>query len=155
MKQRTLSLITLAALAMTLFAGTALARGPHHGKNCEGSPRILEIIPDLTDNQKAEIETLIEQKRSAMKDERKKGLKLMIELKKLVEDDVAEPKVHAKIDQIAEHRATGMKKRYAHHREIAKVLTEEQREYLKELGPGFMMHKFGCGRKGHGQMHGW
>ncbi|MBD3321474.1 MAG: periplasmic heavy metal sensor [Chitinivibrionales bacterium] len=158
MKNQPLSLTAAAALSAVLFAGAVFARGPHKGRHCGETPRILEVIPDLTDEQRSKIEAIHESKQDEMKADRKAGLKLWVELKKLAENEADETEVNAKIDEIAVHHAQVMKKRFAHHREVAKILSEEQKEYLKDLGPGFLGHGFGCcgrGHKRHGMKHGW
>jgi Spy/CpxP family protein refolding chaperone len=89
---------------------------------------------DLTDDQKAKMEKVRTDFQLMMVDQQAKIRKAQIQLRVLMHDEkAAVTAVEAQIDQVAKWRAEGAKLRYRHHAEMQSVLTDKQKEMLKEL----------------------
>ena len=91
---------------------------------------------ELTDDQKAKMEKLRDDFQMLMIDQQAKVRKAQIQMRQLRRDDKASVSaVEAQIDQIAKLRAESAKMRYRHHTEMRSILTDKQKEQLKEIGP--------------------
>lgn len=64
----------------------------------------------------------------------------MLELRQLRLENAETNKINAKIDEIARTRAEIQKKAYAHHLEVRKILTEEQKRIFDNMGAHFGTH---------------
>jgi Spy/CpxP family protein refolding chaperone len=97
---------------------------------------------ELTDDQKTKMEQMRGDFQMLMIDQQAKVRKAQLQLRQLRRDDKASPAaVEAQIDQVAKVRAESAKMRYRHHSEMQSILTDKQKEMLKELkvqGPGRM-----------------
>ncbi|MBD3241349.1 MAG: periplasmic heavy metal sensor [Chitinivibrionales bacterium] len=152
--KRTALIAVVTALVLSMGASSAFARrGP--GGGCRfGGPidRLANIVPDLTEDQREELEQILEKGRESMRVDRVKMLKLRRELRELIVDGAKESATDAKIDAITAVRASMMKRRVALMNEARGVLTDEQLEVLKDIGMPIMglgMHgKGGCGGPG-------
>lgn len=87
----------------------------------------------------------------------------MLDLKKLVLEKADTNAINGAIDAIAKARAEIQKKAFAHHQEIGKLLTDEQKKIFDQMecgmGIGMGMHGKGCGMGMHSKgcgmgMHG-
>jgi len=122
---------TIAILA--LVVGTSIAQdapkdGKHHGKHGKHQA-MLDDIPDLTDDQKAQIKEIREESRKQMQPQREESKKLrlkMIELKSSENPD--QKQINALIDQQAKVKADMMKARTASELKVRSILTPEQRK---------------------------
>ena len=143
-------LLTLTSLNMQAQppGGKGNGEGPGCGQGMhQGKMDPLSCITDLTDEQKAKLETIMESHRKECQ-----GIHLDIEAKEIelkrlkLADDFDEKAINQKIDEIYALKATLDKKRVALHNEFAKVLSPEQMKTLrchKGAGDGF--------GEGHGQ----
>lgn len=73
----------------------------------------------------------------------------MLDLKKLVLEKADTNAINGAIDAIAKARAEIQKKVFAHHQEIGKLLTDEQKKIFDQMGCGMEMHGMGCGMGRH------
>jgi Spy/CpxP family protein refolding chaperone len=87
-------------------------------------------LPDLTEKQEEQIDELTASMRKEMRAAHKEAQKLREELHGLVKDGASDAKIEAKIDEAARLHADKMKKHALLMRDVARVLTEEQREAL-------------------------
>ena len=67
----------------------------------------------------------------------------MLDLKKLVLEKADTNAINGAIDAIAKARAEIQKKAFAHHQEIGKLLTDEQKKIFDQMGCGMGMHGMG------------
>lgn len=95
--------------------------------------RVAEKL-DLTDEQKAAMEKSRTDFQLSMIDQQAKIRKARIQLRALMRDDKgAVTAVEAQMDQIAKYRAEAAKMRYRHQAEMKSILTDKQKEMLKEI----------------------
>lgn len=78
----------------------------------------------------------------------------MLDLKKLVLEKAGTNAINGAIDAIAKARAEIQKKAFAHHQEIGKLLTDEQKKIFDQMGCGMGMHGMGCGMEMKGKVCG-
>ncbi len=81
----------------------------------------------------------------------------MLDLKKLVLEKADTNAINGAIDAIAKARAEIQKKAFAHHQEIGKLLTDEQKKIFDQMGcgmgmHGMGMHGMGCGMEMKGKV---
>jgi len=76
----------------------------------------------------------------------------MLDLKKLVLEKTETNAINGAIDAIAKARAEIQKKAFAHHLEIGKLLTDEQKKIFDQMGCGMGMHGMGCGMEMKGKV---
>jgi Spy/CpxP family protein refolding chaperone len=70
----------------------------------------------------------------------------MLDLKKLVLEKADTNAINGAIDAIAKARAEIQKKAFAHHQEIGKLLTDEQKKIFDQMGCGMEMKGKVCGQ---------
>ena len=140
---RTLSAIAAGALVVattvSTFAGQPPAGqrpGPGFGRGGPGGPFPVLVHLNLTDDQKAQIKTLLDEERTQT-DAQSPGRKLM-ELQRTLSAAVfADVPDTAQIDQlrasIAEAEAAALARRVDMQLKVAQILTPEQRQRAREL----------------------
>lgn len=136
-------LITLTTLSLQAQppGGKGMGEGPGYGPGMhQGDMEPLSCIADLTDEQKAKLEPLMETHRKECQGIRLDIEEKEIQLKRLeLADEFDEKAIYQKIDEIYALKATLEKNRLSLHNEMAKVLTPEQMKSLghhKGMGPG-------------------
>lgn len=94
---------------------------------------------ELTDDQKAKMEKLRDDFQMLMIDQQAKVRKAQIQMRQLRRDDKASVSAaEAQIDVIAKLKAESAKMRYRHHTEMRSILTDKQKDMLKEMRPRSM-----------------
>ncbi len=78
----------------------------------------------------------------------------MLDLKKLILEKADTNAINDAIDAIAKARAEIQKKAFAHHQEIVRLLTDEQKKIFDQMGCGMGMHGMGCGMEMRGKVCG-
>jgi Spy/CpxP family protein refolding chaperone len=112
---------------------------PRHGmrmKHGERGDMRMEMAAklEMTEEQKTKMEKLQTDFQLLMVDQQAKVRKAQIQLRQLMRDDkAAVTAVETQIDQMAKLRAEAAKMRYRHHAEMQSVLTDKQKEMLKEI----------------------
>lgn len=96
---------------------------------------------DLTDKQIDKIKEMKYQFNLERIDQKAAIEKAQLKLNKMKRDEVSESKVFAAIDGASELRAEMKKMQYKHHAEIKNLLTDEQKEKMKELRNGSFVKK--------------
>ena len=132
------SIIVKAGIVLAISAFTVLAMpgggfGPHGRPG--GGPGIagmLDRIPDLTEKQEKEIYAILDPVRTELRKAQREIGDLHKEIQELTLEGADEAIVNRKIDELADLQRVLMKKRFALHRQIAQVLTEEQKKFLAE-----------------------
>lgn len=156
--KRLTTILIAAALLCPLMAEARPRHGqapmaPRHGMKMKqgersGMRKMMAAKLELTDEQKAKMEKLRTDFQLSMVDQQAKVRKGQIQLRQLMRDDkAAVTAVEAQIDQMARLRAESAKMRFRHHAEMQSILTDKQKEMLKELREdrpgkmrGMMMH---------------
>jgi Spy/CpxP family protein refolding chaperone len=87
-------------------------------------------LPGLTEKQEEQIDELTASMRKEMRGAQKQSRKLHEELNELIKSGAGDAEIAEKVDQAAQVHAERMKKQALLMRDIAEVLTEEQREAL-------------------------
>lgn len=112
-----------------------------HGRRGEMRMEMAAKL-ELTDDQKAKMEKMRGDFQMLQIDQQAKVRKAQLQLRQLMRDEKSSPAaVEAQIDQVAKVRAEGAKMRYRHHAEMQSILTEKQKQMMKEMkaqGPGRM-----------------
>ena len=130
----------VAAAALTLVAVSSVwaqkGRGDEETRMERRREHLMEVIPDLTEEQLDQMQALREEGRKEMKPLQLAKQKLQRELRKLVREGANERATDAKIDEITGNQARIMKLRIAHRRKLAGILNEEQLEAFHDLGHG-------------------
>ncbi len=106
------------------------------GHAIPGMGMLMEIADklELTEQQKDQIETARLDFRTQLVDRRAAVEKASIRLRHLCRDDNGSEKdVNAAIDDLARLRADMRKMQFAHRKQMMSILTDKQREKLKEL----------------------
>ena len=140
---RTLSAIAAAALVVATTVSTVAGQppagqrpGPAFGRGGPGGPFPVLGELNLTDDQKAQVKTLLDEER-AQTDAQSPGRKLMELQRALAAAVFADVPDAAQIDQlrasIAEAEAAVLAKRVDLQLKIAQILTPEQRQRAREL----------------------
>ncbi len=89
---------------------------------------------ELTDDQKEKMQKMREDFQMLMIDQQAKVRKAQLQLRQLQRDDKASTSaVEAQIDAVAKVRAESAKMRYRHHAEMQSILTDKQKQMLKEM----------------------
>lgn len=160
MDRRKAALMITGLLLPALLAGDALAFGPpggHRGAGRHGAGhrgpgggfmhRVWDL-PGLTEKQEERIDELAASMRKEMRAMQKQGRKLREELDELIKNGAGDAEIAEKVDQAAQVHAERMKKQALLMRDVAEVLTKEQRETLFEA-PDVPPHhgKQGKGRR--------
>lgn len=132
-----------------IFEGKGFGQG--HGMNCDmgrgkgmgmrghGGPGIMAMAEELslTDVQKDKIKKLALEHKLAAVDSHAAVKKAEITLKALMHDeDSDQGKVFAAIDKLSALRADVKKAKYSHHQKVKSILTDEQRDKLKQSKHG-------------------
>ena len=140
---RTLSAIAAAALVVATTVSTVAGQppagqrpGPGFGRGGPGGPFPVLGQLNLTDDQKAQVKTLLDEER-AQTDAQSPGRKLMELQRALTAAVFADVPDAAQIDQlrasIAEAEAAALATRVDMQLKIAQILTPEQRQRAREL----------------------
>ena len=139
-----LVLITLSTLSLQAqpMREKGSGEGPGYGQGFhQGNMDPLSCITDLTDEQKAKMQPIMENHHKECLGIRLDIEEKEIQLKRLkIADDFNEKAIDQKIDEIYALKASLDKKRVALHNEMAKVLTPEQMKSLRHHrgnGEGF------------------
>ncbi|MBN1981337.1 MAG: Spy/CpxP family protein refolding chaperone [Chitinivibrionales bacterium] len=124
--------ILLAAVAFAGIVSVSFAqgRGCGVGPSC-GMGGMFGAIPNLTEQQIGEFQKFTDNCFKEMKPLQEKMQTLHAELNTMTSQQADEAKVNAKINEITALQASIMKKHIACKAEMEKILTPEQREYLK------------------------
>jgi Spy/CpxP family protein refolding chaperone len=154
MKKSVMTLITV--FAVTVFAASAFASGPGWGRGHGGGPCYggdVTALPELnlTADQTAKINALRETHLKDVKPLQDKMFSKRGELRLLwLQQNPDQDKILAAQKEIRTIRDQMQDKMTVHRLNVLKVLTPEQQEKLKALGPG---RGFGRGMKGgfHGK----
>ncbi|RKX23040.1 MAG: hypothetical protein DRP35_00395 [Candidatus Zixiibacteriota bacterium] len=125
----------------------------HFGQGMFSLLRHAEML-ELTDKQVEKIKEMKYQFNLERIDKKAAIEKTQLKLGKMMRDEVSESKVFAAIDEISDLKAEMRKMQYKHHADIKNLLTDEQKEKIKELHKGSFvkkgrnngMKKFGKGR---------
>jgi len=155
MKKVVVVIMTLSLLAASALAdpGMRAPRAKHHG--CEGTfgdgtrmggPGMLLRMADeigLTDDQKDQISRQAETFANQRIDKEAELEKAEVKLRTLRFNEAPEKEVLAAMDMVGVLRTELAKMRYVHRQRVHDILTEEQLDKIKELGP-----KFGQGSRG-------
>lgn len=137
MKRSAMFVIPLTVVLMSVLIAPSLFGQP------ERRLPFAERWLDLTPEQKAKLEELRKAGQEEMKGMFEQTRKLRLELRDLMNDPAAnEKKIESVIDELSRLQAARMKSGLKHRAEMNKILTPEQREKLKDLGPriGRFMH---------------
>lgn len=126
-------LISLISLVFSLPGGR-LGRNGMLGIG-PGIERILDHIPDLTADQENQIYAILDPVRRELRISRRENLELRSEIHDLTIAGADEAVVNAKIDELTSNLAVIMKKGVTLRRQIFQLLTDEQREFIKEKRP--------------------
>jgi Spy/CpxP family protein refolding chaperone len=111
--------------------------GPNHGQmmNCKAD------IPDLTDEQKAQLDKMQVEHMKIMQPMHNKMNEKQAVLHTLETADQADmPKINSLIEEMGKLRIEMMKERVKHHQDVRKILNEKQRLYFDKS-----MHRCGQG----------
>lgn len=100
---------------------------------------------DLTDSQIDKMKEMKYNFKLTQVDQKAAIEKAQLKLGKMKRDEVSEKKVFAGIDNVSNLKAEMKKKMYKHHADMKNLLTDEQKEKIKELRKGSSVKKF---RKG-------
>lgn len=130
-------------------AGTSLAQRSMgrqgRGMGMQDGPRFqrqCQMIPDLTDEQKEQIKELRIDQMEKMTQFRNKLLEKRVSLRTLqTQDNPNMGAINSTIDEMGKIRTEQQKTRAAHHQEIRKLLTEDQRTFFDA--------RKGCMMRGH------
>lgn len=154
--------VMLALITSVSFAQRGQGFGMNNQQNgCDQNKSTQCMIPDLTQEQQAQIKTLRIEQMKASNTHRADMKILRAEYQKLVSSDNVDMKaVNNKIDEITDMRAAQMKQRVAHRQEVRKLLTDDQKVFFDNTarrggacsGDGFgrgQGHRQGADR-GHG-----
>ena len=122
-----------------------MKRGGKHG---DMVGRLLRLADELklSDSQRDKLRDMVTAFRLQRIDARAALKKAQVRLRALMRDDAPERQVMRAIDEVAGLRADLQKMRYRHRQQALGVLTDDQREKLKELREDRMKER--CGMKG-------
>jgi len=109
----------------------------------------IHCIPSLTTEQISKIQKLKLENQKEILPLRQKRQTIYLELRTLISEGADQKKLETKIDESGKIRTEIQKKALAHHQEIRKLLTDEQKVYFNQMCLG-MEH--GCGGCGAGMM---
>lgn len=139
------ALFTLANMATYAQKGT--------GKECQAQKTHCEhVIPDLTDDQQAAIESLRVAHKSKMTNYKADLDIKKAELKKLeIATTPNQKAINAKIDEFYGIKTEMAKEKSAHRQEVRALLTDEQKVFFDARRKGGKKGKHG---RGHGQGNG-
>ncbi|MBI9033333.1 MAG: Spy/CpxP family protein refolding chaperone [Bacteroidales bacterium] len=140
---------TMMVVVMVLASMFSQAQPNRNGcqKGLKAEASCLQHLPDLTDDQKAQIETLRLSQQQSMLETRNQLDVLHAELKVLTTAENADMKaIDKKAEEIGALKTKMAKQRLAHKQEVRKILTKEQRLVFDTK----MQHRKGQGRHGHG-----
>ncbi len=154
--------VTAIAFALAAIAATGTFAFPQNpprqrammgqGRGGPGPMGMLRQL-NLTDDQRTKIQTLADQHRQAMQDQAQKMRDLQKQLKDAIFADAGPGNTDAVQQQIAALETQLQSDRIAFEKQIAAVLTADQRKQVRDLpGPGF--GPMGRGR-GMGRGPGW
>ena len=129
------SLAALALVAVLFGSGPALAEapgvsGPRHG----GGQRLQQEL-GLTDSQVQALREIRERQRGAARQVWGALVRAQAELRQLALGGAADATVQAKIAEIEQLHRQGLELRVATLREMAPILSEEQRQKLAQMSP--------------------
>ena len=144
--------------------GPREGRGPHNGRHGnfgdghfgQGMFSLLrhaEML-ELTDKQIEKIKEMKYNFNMERIDREAEIEKAQLKLNKMMRDEASESTIFAAIDENSSLRAEMRKMQYKHHEDVKNLLTDEQKEKIKELhkgsfvkkGKNIGMKKFGKGR---------
>ncbi len=121
---------TMMIAVMMLASVATFAQGDGNGRHrgLKADAGLCNKLPDLTDDQKDQIQALrVEHKKVALENRNQLAV-LKAELKVLTTAENADMKgINKKADEIGTLKTKMAKQRLAHHQEVRKLLTEEQR----------------------------
>lgn len=131
MKKLMSTIGVVAVLFATAVAQDASApeKGPHgkHGKY----QALMNEIPDLTDEQRAQIKEIHQAARENAKGQREESKQIRMKLMELkTADDPNQAEINRLIDRQAEIKANMMKERTAAELKVRSILTPEQRKVV-------------------------
>lgn len=148
-------LLFTAAILFSLGIMAQQGKGPR----ATGEGKLANFIPDLTEEQTAQIKDLRIQHLASMQENRAKAQVLQAELRQLEIADKADMnKINSKIDEISAVRNIMAKDRSKHKQEVRKLLTPEQRviyDSHRKRGRGNGFGPAHASKKGRGQGQGY
>ncbi|MBD3287872.1 periplasmic heavy metal sensor [candidate division KSB1 bacterium] len=149
MNKRRIYTVILMMFVFYVNGATAQPMHGHFGKGEFPPMQGWQDIPDLTEDQKSEIEKITLEHRKEMISMRA-DLKLQrLELQSMIREEADFNKIENKVEEVGKMRTEIQKKRIAHHLEIRSLLTDEQKKALdsakfnrsrRPLGRGFGKH---------------
>lgn len=119
-------------MIFVVYVGGAMAQ-PMHGHFGKGEfppMRGWQNIPDLTDEQKSEIEKRAVEHQKKMVTMRSELKLQQIELRSLIREEADIKKIEKQVEEVGKIRTEIQKSRIAHHFDIRSLLTDEQKEYM-------------------------
>ncbi len=137
---------------------SAPCQGQRHGEGMRpgmrgGTPGIKMLLKmgdeiDLTDSQREQLEQMVVRFGTERVDTEAAVEKAQIRLRALLMDeDAIESEVMAAIDRVAQEKAQLQKMRYRHHQQVSDLLTQQQRDKLRELHQTRMQNRERPGRR--------
>jgi periplasmic protein CpxP/Spy len=130
--------ITAMLTAAMLLGGVAMAHGNQDGKSfgkCDrqGPARMLNRLDDVTDAQREQIKALVEERRGEMQGVKGEMRVHRQAMREAIERGASREELRMLADQQAAHMSAMMLSRAETAQQVRDILTEAQREQLREM----------------------